>query len=104
MTDELIVLWGKFSFPILAKQTIMSKVVKLIEENDKNRKRKKDSFQVEIENVFDITKTDGNWLCQEDKELYMLQVKSQDKIGYITSTVVPQSSIHPSKRVRKSAS
>ena len=34
----------------------------------------------------------------------MLQVKSQGKIGYITSTVAPQSSIHPSKRVRKSAS
>ena len=46
ITGELIVLWGKFSFPMLAKQTIMSKVVKLIEENDKNRKRKKDLFQV----------------------------------------------------------
>lgn len=104
ITGELTVLWEKFSFPILAKQTIMSKVVKLIEENDKNRKRKKDSFQVEIENIFDVTKTDGNWLCQEDKELYKVQVRSQGKIGYVTSTVAPQSSIHPSKRVRKSAS
>ena len=59
MSGQLTVLWEKFSFLILAKQKIMSKVVKFIEENDKNRRRKKDSFQVEIENVFDITKTDG---------------------------------------------
>ena len=51
ITDELIVLWEKFSFPILSKQTILYKVGKLIEVNDKNRKKKKDSFQVELENI-----------------------------------------------------
>ena len=75
ITDELTVLWEKFSFPILAKQTVMSKVVKLIEDNDKNRRRKRDSFEVELENIFDVT--EGNWLCQEDKELYKLQVNLQ---------------------------
>lgn len=64
----------------------MLKVVKLIEENDKNKKRNNDLLKyVKMENIFDITKTDVNWLYQEDKELYNLQVKSRDKIGYVTS-------------------
>ena len=79
ITDELIVLWEKFSFPTLSKQTIIYKIYKLIKVNDKDRKKKKDSFQV------------------EHKLLYNLQVESQGKVGYVTSKVTPQLPIHPSK-------
>ena len=99
IAEEFIGLWGKFSFPILTKQTIISKLNKFIQEYEKNRKRKKESYEIEIESIFDITKEDGEWLCQEDKELYNLQIKSQGKIGFVTCKTAPKSSIHPSKIV-----
>ena len=48
--------------------------------------------------IFDITKSDGEWLCEEDKKLYENQVKFNDSIGYITNKETPLSTIHPSKR------
>ena len=103
ISEELHNLWKTFSFPILTKQSIVAKVSKLVEENVKHRKRNNNEFAMELENVFDITKTNGQWLCKEDKQLYNLQVKSQGTIGYVSSKLVPQSAIHPSKRERKSA-
>ena len=92
ITDEFIVLWEKFSFPTLSKQTIIYKVCKLIEANDKNRKKKKDSFQVELENIFEITKTDGNWLCQEDK-LTIYKLNHKVKLNFLQAKLLHN---HPS--------
>ncbi len=103
IADELIILWAKLNFPAVTKQTIMSKLRKLMEKQEKNRKRKMDSFKDETENLFDITKIEGEWLCQEDKKLYNLQIESKGKIGYTTNKSAPKSSIHPSKRVRTSS-
>jgi len=101
ITDELIDLWKKFSFPTLSKQVIKSKLLTVIAAYNKNRKKKTDCFEKEKECLFDITKTDGAWLCQEDRKLYNSQVKSNGKIGYVTNKEAPKSSIHPSKRIRK---
>ena len=70
VTDELICLWEKFSFPNLSKQAIMSKLQKLIASYEKNQRLPKDIFNIEIQNVFDISQKCGMWLCNEDKELY----------------------------------
>ena len=48
--------------------------------------------------IFDITKSDGEWLCKEDKKLYQYQVKFNGSIGYITNKKAPLITIHPSKK------
>ena len=58
----------------------MSKLLKLIKGYKKNRKRKEYLFKVKIENLFVITKAEEEWLCQEDKKLYNVQIKFQSKI------------------------
>ena len=70
VTDELICLWEKFIFPNLSKQAIMTKVQKLIGSYEKNQRRPKDTFNIDIQNVFDISQKYGMWLCNEDKKLY----------------------------------
>ena len=71
--------------------------------HEKNQRRPKEDFSKEIENVFDITKVDGPWLCREDKELYYRQVESCGKVGYTTYKLAAQTSIHPSKRLNRDA-
>jgi len=39
----------------------------LITDYEKNRKRKTDSFQYSLKNIFDKIKKEGLWLYQEDK-------------------------------------
>ena len=40
----------------------------------------------------------GNWLSNEDKEFYILQVKTDGQAGYCTSKIVK---VHPSKAGKK---
>ena len=35
-----------------------------------------ESFKDEVENLFDITNIEGEWLCQEDKKVYNIQIES----------------------------
>ena len=48
--------------------------------------------------IFNITKSDEEWLSEEDKKLYQNQVKFNSSIGYITNKKAPLSTIDPSKR------
>ena len=48
--------------------------------------------------IFNFTKSDEEWLCEEDKKLYQNQVKFNGSIGYITNKKPPLSTIDPSKR------
>ncbi|QQP38025.1 Uncharacterized protein FKW44_018497 [Caligus rogercresseyi] len=34
--------------------------------------------------LFDVTKVIGQWLCKEDKNLYELQMQSKGQVGYST--------------------
>ena len=54
ITDELIDLMKKFSFPTLSKQVIKSKLLTVIAAYNKNRKKKTDCFEKEKECLFDI--------------------------------------------------
>lgn len=98
--EELLQLWGKFSFPTLSQQAIKARLAKLILLYEKNQRRPNEDFLNGMENIFDITKVNGVWLCSEDKELYHKQVESDGKVGYTTHKPAPKSSIHPSKRQR----
>ena len=51
-----------------------------------------------MQKVFDITNAGGEWLCQEDKDLYYRQIQSDGRVGYTTQKLAPASTIHPSKK------
>jgi len=94
ITDELISLRKKISFPIITQQAIMAKFVTLFKET---RKREK-TFNNELENIFDIMKKKDEWLCQ-NKELFDVQIGSNGKIDFVTNKSAKKFSIHPSKRL-----
>ena len=51
-----------------------------------------------LNELFDITKVNCQWLSTEDKQLYHLQVESKGDVGYSTGHVASKKTIHPSKR------
>ena len=55
-------------------------------------------FEVEMSKIFDITKSEREWLCEEKKKLYANQVKSNGSIGYVTNKKVFLNPIHPLKK------
>ena len=79
--EELINLWKKMSFPILSEQATIDRIKKLIGEYERNQRYPKQEFKT-LNSVFDITKTEGQWLCQEEKKRYEKQIESEGKIGY----------------------
>lgn len=104
ISEELLKLWEKMNFPFLSKQQVSAKVDKLIKSFEKYRKRNNEQFAEKLHQLFDITKSSGNWLCVEDKELYRRQIESGGRTGYTTEKVAPMSTIHPSKRPRRQSS
>jgi hypothetical protein len=98
IAKELNSLWNKFNFPVLSVQRVHSKITKLIDAYVTYRKKKAHKFEDDLPSVFDITKTDGNWLSSEDKHLYEQQIESKGTVGYTTLKLAPMSTIHPSKR------
>lgn len=103
ISEELLNLWEKLNFPVLSKQQVSAKVDKLITSFEKHRKRPNAEFQENLAHLFDITKTNGYWLCSEDKELYKRQIESGGRVGYTTAKVAPMSTIHPSKRAKRTS-
>ena len=101
ITRELIDLWDKLNFPVLSVQCIHSKISEVIDAYVIYRKKKNTKFEDNLTSVFDVTKSDGNWLSSEDKKLYEMQIESQGTIRYTTAKLAPILSIHPSKRKKK---
>lgn len=100
ISDELLKLWEKLSFPVISKQQVLARVDKLIKMFEKYGKRLNEEFEKNLPHLFDITKPSGNWLCSEDKELYRKQIESGGRVGYTNEKVASVSTIHPSKRPR----
>ncbi len=92
---ELMELWNKFSFPVVATSTISWKIEKLINWYNKNLKRP--SCNSDFSKIFDITSSTGIWLCKEDKDFYKLQLETHGKVGYSTAKK-DMKIVHPSKK------
>ena len=70
----------------------------LIKQYENYQRRPSSKFEAEMSKIFDITKSNGERLCEEDKKLYQGQVKFGGSIGYITNKKAHLSTIHPSKK------
>ena len=53
----------------------------------KNAESKRSTYEV-LNEVFDITLLNGNWLSSEDKEFCYLQVDNKGAMGYSSSKIV----------------
>ena len=95
INSQLSDLWQKFSIPMLSKQAISARLKKLLTDYEKNQKYSKMDFEEALEDIFDITKFNGEWLNKEDKDFYLKQIESGGKVGY---TTLKAGYIHPSKQ------
>ena len=69
---ELKALWSKtLNFPHVSDQAICAKLENLLK--DYEYCRKKQNFN-SLNELFDVTKVKGNWLCKEDENLYKQQI------------------------------
>lgn len=93
---ELKDLWSKtLNFPHVSDQAICAKLENLLK--DYEHCRKKQNFD-SLNELFDVTKVKGEWLCKEDENLYKLQIESKGQVGYSTGKPASAKTIHPSKR------
>ena len=80
---------AKLNFPLLAEKGAMYRLNCQIKQYEKYQRRPSSKFESEMSKIFDITKSDGEWLCEEDKKQYQNQVKFNGSIGYITKKRLP---------------
>ncbi|XP_033001400.1 uncharacterized protein LOC117044702 [Lacerta agilis] len=93
---ELKALWRKtLNFPHVSDQAICAKLANLLK--DYERCRKKQNFD-SLNELFDVTKVKGEWMCKEDENLYKLQTESKGQVGYSTNKRASAKTTHPSKR------
>lgn len=105
MITDIELLWREtLDFPLLSSALIRKKLNRLIDLNDKNKKKPSDKFTATLSHLFDVTNVNGEWKSSEDKEFYQSQVESGGKVGYSTVKQAPLESIHPRKRIRLSVS
>jgi len=98
ISKEIKTLWNmKLNFPHLSDQAIRSKIGNILKSYDECVKRGK--FDP-LYKAFDVTKLNGPWLCNEDKQLYHIQLESNGHVGYSTGKVANKNTIHPSKRLQ----
>jgi hypothetical protein len=98
ISEEIKLLWNKLNFPILSPQAVLRKIERVINKFDTFLKKPTGSIESVFCVLFDVTKTDGVWLCHEDQRLYKSQIDTNGEIGYTTTKLASVNSIHPSKR------
>ena len=84
----------KLNFQILSSQVVQVEVDQVLSTYDECVKRGKYD---PLNEVFDITKENDEWLCSEDRRLY-LQIQSKGSVGSITGKASSCKTVHPSKR------
>ena len=100
IADEIKTLWSAtLNFPHISVQANCAKLERLLKEYDYCTR--KQNFET-LNELFDVTKVKGQWLCTEDENLYRLQIEIKGQKGYSTGKPASIKTIHPSKRRRAS--
>ena len=98
LSKEIMQLWEKrLNFPCVSEQVIRFKINVVLKTYDKCVRLNKYD---ELNQIFDVTKQNGQWLSSEDKMLYNIQIKSNGEVGYSTGKFANVKTIHPSKRLK----
>lgn len=92
--NEVTDLWKqKLNFPMVLESSVRRKVMRLIALYSTCAKRS--NFEP-LNRVFDVTKIDGQWLNENDKKLYIVQLQTNATVGYSACSFASGKSIHPS--------
>ena len=80
------------NFLHVSDQAICAKLANLLKEYERCRKKQKfDS----LNELFNVAKVKGEWMCKEDKNLYKIQIESKGHLGYsLSNLLVPKPSTH----------
>lgn len=70
--------------PIQSDRTIERKISKVVEDFLEQNKQTKSKKVYDFSQLLNVTDENGQWLCQEDKQFYELQVSSKGAAGYCT--------------------
>ena len=95
---KLTSLRAKLNFPLFTEKDAIYRLICLIKQYEKYQRRPTSKFEAEMSKIFNIAKSDEEWLCEEAKKLYQNQVKFNSSIGYITNKKAPFSTNGLSKR------
>ena len=95
LAGEVRQLWKNLTFPIqLGKSTVERKIENVIKQYERNSRRPRN---YDFTKLFNVTDEKGEWLCQEDREFYKLQMSTKGKVGYC-SRKEGNKAIHPRKK------
>ena len=75
------------------KSRVERKIENVITQYERNSRRPEN---YEFTKLFNVTDEKGEWLCQEDREFYKLQMSTKGKVGYC-SRKEGNKAIHPRK-------
>ena len=75
------------------KSTVERKIENVIKQYERNSQR---PGNYDFTKLFNVTDEKGEWLCQEDREFYKLQMSTKGKVGYC-SRKEGNKAIHPRK-------
>ena len=90
LAGEVRQLRKNLSLPIQqGKSTVEQKIENVIKQYERNSRRSGNCD-------FNVTDEKGEWLCQEDREFYKLQMSTKGKVGYC-SRKEGNKAIHPRK-------
>ena len=92
---EVRQLWKNLTLPIQqGKSTVERKIENVIKQYKRNSRR---PGNYDFTKLFNVTDEKGEWLCQEDREFYKLQMSTKGKVGYC-SRKEGNKAIHPRKK------
>ena len=75
------------------KSTVERKIENVIKQYERHSRR---LGNYDFTKLFNVTDEKGEWLCQEDREFYKLQMSTEGKVGYC-SRKEGNKAIHPRK-------
>lgn len=94
VVKEVKILWKKLNLPIQkGKSTVERKIENVLNKYEKDSRK---PGTQDFTNLFNVTDENGEWLCQEDKAFYNLQMSTNGKAGYCT-TIEDTQRVHPRK-------
>ena len=94
LAGEVRQLWKNLTLPIQqGKSTVERKIENVIKQYERHSRR---PGNYDFTKLFNVTDEKGEWLCQEDREFYKLQMSTEGKVGYC-SRKEGNKAIHPRK-------
>ena len=92
MIKEVKILWKKLNLPIQQSKSTVERKIENALKNYEEHSRKPGTQ--DITNLFNVTDKKGEWLRQEDRDFFYLQMSTNGRAGNFT-TIEGTQGVHP---------